>query len=106
MAVAALMAACLVAGRLLGGTWRRGWALVGLCWIAAVATVAVLAWIVYEITAQAMPSIRKFGLGFLSETRWVPNRDLYGVFPFLLGTAISSVMVLRPEPDGSGAVRS
>ena len=40
MAVAALMAACLIAGRLVGGTWARGWALAGLVWVAVLGLVA------------------------------------------------------------------
>jgi len=65
-----------------------------LCWVAAVFTVVILAWIIAEIARQAMPSISQFGLGFLFESKWVPSRDQFGVFPFLLGTIISSLIAL------------
>lgn len=65
-----------------------------LCGVASVLTVATLAWMILEITHQAWPSIQKFGLGFIFEARWVPNRDLYGVLPFLVGTAVSALIAI------------
>ena len=65
-----------------------------LCWMASAATVAILAWIIFEITRQAAPSIQKFGLDFLTNSKWVPNRNIYGVSPFLIGTVVSSVIAL------------
>ena len=65
-----------------------------LCWVASAAAVATLAWIVFEIGRQAMPSVQKFGLDFLTNSKWVPNRNIFGVAPFLIGTAVSSVIAL------------
>ena len=65
-----------------------------LCWMASAATVVILAWIIFEITRQAAPSIQKFGLDFLTNSKWVPNRNIYGVSPFLIGTVVSSVIAL------------
>lgn len=65
-----------------------------LCWVAAAFTVVTLAWIIFEIARQAMPSVEKFGLGFLVDSRWIPSRDQFGVLPFLLGTIVSSVIAL------------
>jgi len=65
-----------------------------LCWLASAATGAMLAWIIFEITRQAAPSIQKFGLDFLTNSKWVPNRNIYGVSPFLIGTVVSSVIAL------------
>ena len=62
--------------------------------MASAATVAVLAWIIFEITRQAAPSIQKFGLDFLTNSKWVPNRNIYGVSPFLIGTVVSSLIAL------------
>ncbi len=64
------------------------------CWIASAAAVAVLAWILFEIGRQAIPALQKFGLGFLTDSRWVPNRNIFGVAPFLIGTAVSSLIAL------------
>ena len=76
-----------------GGLSRPDW-LHALCWTAAVATVALLVWIVLEIFSQALPSIRKFGLRFFVHVSWDPNTDRFGVLPFLVGTIISSVLAL------------
>ncbi|HEY5778102.1 MAG TPA: phosphate ABC transporter permease subunit PstC [Terrimicrobiaceae bacterium] len=64
------------------------------CWVASAAAVATLAWIIFEIGRQAVPSIQKFGLSFLTDSRWVPNREIFGVAPFLIGTAVSSLIAL------------
>ncbi len=65
-----------------------------LCALASIATVVTLAWMIFEITRQAMPAIEKFGPGFLVGERWQPNRDIYGVLPFLVGTSVSSLIAI------------
>jgi len=65
-----------------------------LCWVGAAATVATLAWIIFEIGRQAMPAVQKFGLEFVTNSKWVPNREIFGVAPFLIGTAVSSLIAL------------
>jgi phosphate transport system permease protein len=65
-----------------------------LCWVASAATVVTLAWMILEITHQAWPAITKFGFEFLTSARWVPNRDLYGVLPFLVGTSVSALIAI------------
>jgi phosphate transport system permease protein len=42
----------------------------------------------------AIPSIKKFGLGFLIKNVWNPNEDNYGAFPFILGTLYTSLLSL------------
>ena len=64
------------------------------CWVASAAAVATLAWIIFEIGRQSVPAIEKFGLGFLTDSKWVPNRNVFGVAPFLIGTAVSSLIAL------------
>ncbi len=64
------------------------------CWVAAVATIATLVWIVGEIVHQAWPAIRAFGFGFVVGTEWIPNRGEFGVLPFLIGTAVSSLIAI------------
>jgi len=65
-----------------------------LCWVASACAVATLGLIVYEIVTGAWPAIEKFGFGFLTSSSWVPNRDNYGVFPFIVGTAVSSFIAI------------
>ena len=65
-----------------------------LCGVASVATVATLVWMIFEIARQSTPAIGKFGLGFLFDSKWQPNRDIYGVLPFLLGTGVTSLIAI------------
>ena len=65
-----------------------------LCWLASVMIVAVLGLIIYEIVTQALPAIHQFGWKFLTSSEWRPNRDVYGVFPMIVGTAASSFIAL------------
>jgi phosphate transport system permease protein len=65
-----------------------------MCWLASAAAVATLAWIIFEIARQSLPAVEKFGLGFLTDSKWVPNRNVFGVAPFLIGTAVSSLIAL------------
>jgi phosphate ABC transporter, permease protein PstC len=65
-----------------------------LCWVAAIATVATLAWLIGEIVRQSWPAISKFGFSFVSEAKWIPSRDQFGVLPFIVGTALSSLIAL------------
>ncbi len=65
-----------------------------LCWVASACAVATLGWIVYEIVSGAWPAIQKFRFGFLSSSSWVPNRENFGVLPFIVGTAASSFIAI------------
>lgn len=65
-----------------------------LCWVASLATVATLLWIGREILHQAGPAIDQLGLNFVTDAKWVPNRDKFGVLPFIIGTAASSTIAL------------
>lgn len=65
-----------------------------LCWIASLVAVGVLIWILYGIFSQAWPAIAKFGFGFLTSAQWAPNRENYGILPFLIGTAASSLIAI------------
>jgi phosphate transport system permease protein len=62
--------------------------------VASAAAVATLGLIVYEIVFGAWPAIQKFGLGFLTSSSWVPNREVFGVLPFIIGTAASSLIAI------------
>lgn len=49
---------------------------------------------ILEIARQSSPAIQKFGLDFLGGSRWQPNRDVFGVLPFILGTTVSSLIAI------------
>jgi phosphate transport system permease protein len=65
-----------------------------LTWLASVAAVLTLLWILESIVAPAWPAIQQSGLSFFTNTVWDVNRDRYGVLPFLIGTATSSLIAL------------
>ena len=65
-----------------------------ICWVAAAATVAVLAWIIFEIAAAGDALNSEVWSRFPDEPKWVPNRNVYGVAPFLIGTTVSSLIAL------------
>jgi phosphate transport system permease protein len=65
-----------------------------LTWMASVATIITLLWIVASILEQALPAIQKTGLTFFTSSVWDSNREKFGAFPFLLGTAMSSLIAL------------
>jgi len=66
----------------------------GLCWLASLAVVLLIFWVAGQIAKTAWPAISKFGIGFLFSSDWNPVTDKYGVFPFLVGTAMSSAIAL------------
>ena len=64
------------------------------CAAAAAAVAFVLGWIFWEVFQEAKPALDKFGLGFLTNAQWQPNRDRYGVLPFLVGTGATALIAL------------
>ncbi len=60
----------------------------------AVALVAVVGLIVFELVTQSRLSLHKFGLSFLRTTIWDPVVDQFGALPFIYGTLVSSFLGL------------
>ncbi len=56
--------------------------------------VVLVVGIMLTLIVQSMPSIKALGIGYLWGTTWDPVRDIYGAFPFLLGTLITSFLAL------------
>ena len=65
-----------------------------LCVVASLATVGVLLWIIAAIFMEAYPAMEKFGFGFITDSNWQPNRNRFGVLPFLIGTAATALIAL------------
>jgi phosphate transport system permease protein len=57
-------------------------------------TVILVFCVVFSIGRQALPSIRSYGLGFLSGTAWDSNRAEFGILPAIVGTVYSSILGL------------
>jgi phosphate transport system permease protein len=56
--------------------------------------ILLLAYILWEIGAQAMPAMAQHGLGFITGTTWDVSRDEFGVLPEIWGTLYSSLLAL------------
>ncbi|HYZ28320.1 MAG TPA: phosphate ABC transporter permease subunit PstC [Thermoleophilaceae bacterium] len=68
--------------------------LYGLCAFASVLAVVILAAVAYQVVDGASPAISKFGLGFVTDTSWQPNRGVFGAGSVIFGTLVSSGMAL------------
>jgi phosphate transport system permease protein len=57
---------------------------------------AVAAGIVLSLSKGSIPAFREFGLKFLITNEWNPTegREVYGAFPFIAGTLITSLLAL------------
>ena len=87
--------------------------LFGVCALASLLGAVVLLLVAYQMVHGASPSISKFGLGFLTDTTWQPNFNVYGAGTLIFGTVVSSFVALaiggadrdldRPLPQPAGA---
>ncbi len=66
----------------------------GLTRIAAVVTLLVLGGIIVSLIIASLPTIEKFGLGFLWRSEWDPNADVYGALVPIYGTIATSLIAL------------
>jgi phosphate transport system permease protein len=68
--------------------------LYGLCMLASLLAVAVIAAIAYQVIHGASSSISRFGLGFLTHSAWQPNFGVFGAATFIYGTAVTSLVAM------------
>ncbi|KWK91069.1 phosphate transporter permease subunit PstC [Burkholderia ubonensis] len=66
----------------------------GLARLAAIVTLLLLGGIIVSLIIASMPTIQKFGLGFLWQSGWDPNSDVYGALVPIYGTLVTSVIAL------------
>lgn len=85
----------------LGGQTRRGTGasvgdaiLMGLCSLAALIVIAVIAEVGWQVISGAEPAISAQGLGFLAHSTWAPNFGRYGAAVLIYGTVVSSTIAL------------
>jgi phosphate transport system permease protein len=62
--------------------------------LCAVAVVAVVGLICFELVSQSRISIGKFGFRFLIKTIWDPVDEDFAALPFIYGTVVSSLVAL------------
>ena len=61
---------------------------------AALFTLAMLIAILLSLTISAWPAIDKFGLGFLTSTKWDPVKEEFGGLVMIYGTLVTSFIAL------------
>lgn len=66
----------------------------GLAYTSAVSLVFLVAYILWEIGIQALPAIGANGLGFLVDTSWDAQKQVFGILPAIWGTLYSSFLAL------------
>ena len=54
----------------------------------------ILAIMLVEMTAESLPSLRKFGWSFVTSREWDAVQGIFGALPFLYGSVVSSVLAL------------
>ena len=62
--------------------------------IVALLTVVIVLGILLTLIWQSIPSIKAVGIGYLWGKTWDPVRDVYGAYPFLIGTLLTSFLSL------------
>lgn len=60
----------------------------------AVAILAVVALIIWELWTNSQPTVKTFGWSLLTSSRWDPNGNHFGALPFIYGTCITSALAL------------
>jgi len=63
----------------------------------------LVAWLGFQLYSSAAPSIAKFGPKFLTSSKWDPVEEIYGAWPYIYGTLVSSFLaLLLAVPIGLG----
>ncbi len=66
----------------------------GLAWLAAIVTLLLLGGIIVSLIVASLPTIEKFGVGFLWQSEWDPNSDVFGALVPIYGTIVTSIIAL------------
>ncbi len=69
----------------------------GFVWLTgafAIAVAIVLLLVTLQVGSQALPAMQKFGLSFLINSRWDPVANIYGAWPQVFGTIVTSLIAL------------
>ena len=66
----------------------------GILFIAAATIVVIVASMIVMMFTYSMPTIERFGLGFLTGREWNPSMGSFGALPFIYGTVVSSLIAL------------
>ncbi len=73
----------------------RGDTIATICFAAAALfIIGLLVALAVELFSGSAESISKFGIGFLSGTKWNPDHEVFGALPFIYGTLITSAIAI------------
>ncbi|MBI2958359.1 MAG: phosphate ABC transporter permease subunit PstC [Chloroflexi bacterium] len=79
----------------LKGRGRRGEVVfIALSALAALTLVALVLLMVYELTVTALPSLQRFGAGFIGATTWDPVNEQFGALTAIYGTLVTSFLAM------------
>ncbi|RYG70963.1 phosphate ABC transporter permease subunit PstC [bacterium] len=60
-------------------------------------------WLGIQLISASMPAIKEFGPKFLTNSKWDPVEEIYGAWPYIYGTLVSSFLaLLLAVPVGLG----
>ena len=62
--------------------------------VAATSILLIVAGIFVMMVQNSMPTIERFGIGFLFGSEWRPAQEEFGALPFIYGTVVSSALSL------------
>jgi phosphate transport system permease protein len=62
--------------------------------VAAASILLIVAAMIFMMVSNSLPTIKAFGLGFLTGRDWKPAESIFGALPFIFGTIVSSVIAL------------
>ncbi len=62
--------------------------------MAATSILVLVAAIIFMMVQNSMPTIQRFGIGFLYGREWVPAQQTFGALPFIYGTVVSSLIAI------------
>lgn len=60
----------------------------------AFSIILILLLMLFEMTSQSLPSIRKFGWDFIYSSQWDAVTEEFGALPFIFGSVVSSILAL------------
>lgn len=60
----------------------------------AFSIILILLLMIYEMTSQSLPAIRKFGWHFIPNGQWDAVAEEFGALPFIYGSVVSSILAL------------
>ncbi len=66
----------------------------GMTALFATSIVVILLLMIYEMSSESLPAVRKFGWSFISNSKWDAVEGNFGALPFIYGSVISSILAL------------